>query len=221
MYGAPCSERNTVYMSPVNPHYPKGNLTCLDVTGMGLSTRIPNPERLRHITTVYADHMRLQEVPLYVFNVAPLMELLDLSGNKITRIPKDTFLQTPHLKILLLSDNRIVVPRRFPLLKSKSLHTLVLSNNGIRRLSPYTFRQVRKLKVLYLDRNRLIRISPKVFKPLKQLKYLHLGGNQLKELPPNLLVVRPQNKLILITKGNPLNSLNNTRPVISTPTVIK
>lgn len=204
LYGAPCSERNTAYLSPIKSRLPKESATCVDITSMGTMRVIPNTKLLQNATTIYADHMHLDEIPLYAITFAPLLELLDLSGNNITRIPKDTFHSNPKLQTLLLADNRVAMPKRVPFLKSDSLRTLSLTNNKIRRLGPLTFAELPKLAVLYLDRNLLRRINPKVFRPLKRLKYLHLGNNQLKRLPPKITLI--SGKLVLITKGNPFNN---------------
>lgn len=204
IYGEPCSERNTIYMSPVRPRFPKSTPTCMDITAMGVTTKLHQPELLKNVTTVYADHMRLPEVPIYVIEAIPQLELLDLSGNLITIIPVGVFLKTPRLHTLLLSDNKVVIPKKKPLLRHKFLHDLSLSNNGIKRLNPRVFRGLPNLKVLYLDMNKITRIGPKVFAPLKKLAFLHLGGNKLKVLPDNL--TGPSRPRILITKGNPLRN---------------
>lgn len=204
LYGAPCSERNTAYLSPQKSRLPKENITCVDITGMGTIRIIPHTNLLKNTTTMYADHMHLDHVPLYAITFTPLLELLDLSGNNIRRVPKDTFHSNRKLETLLLSDNRVAMPKRMPFLKSDSLRTLSLTNNKIKRLGPLTFVELPRLSVLYLDRNLLRRINPKVFRPLKRLKYLHLGNNQLKRLPAKLML--SSSKVVLITKGNPFNN---------------
>lgn len=209
LYGAPCSERNTAYLTPHKNRLPKDPITCVDLTGMGSIRSIRNTKLLENATTIYADHMHLEQVPLYAITFAPFLELLDLSGNNIRRVPKDTFHSNSKLQTLLLADNHVAMPKRTSFLKSDSLRTLSLTNNRIRRLGPLTFAELPKLAVLYLDRNLLRRINPKVFRPLKRLKYLHLGNNQLKRLPPKITL--SSRKLILITKGNPFNNTETIR----------
>lgn len=209
LYGAPCSDRNTAYLSPQKSRLPKETITCLDLTGMGSISVIPHTHLLENVTTIYADHMHLEQVPYYTISFTPLLELLDLSGNNIRRVPKDSFILNPKLQTLLLADNHVAIPKRMAFLHSDSLKILSLANNKIRRLGPLTFSELPKLTVLYLDRNLLRRINPKVFRPLKRLKYLHLGNNQLKRLPPKLTM--SSRKLILIAKGNPFNNTETIR----------
>lgn len=206
--GAPCSERNTAFLGPKGFwSAPRDGPQCVDITAMARRKNVPEHHQLAWTTTLYADHMRLKNLPEFVAQKMPNLSLIDLKGNRLRRMRKDIFAPFRRLRILLLEDNRIFIPKSAAVLESASLETLSLSNNKIRRLTGKTFAQLKGLIVLYLDGNWLKKLSPKVFKPLKLLKYLHLGNNRLKVLPDNALVPL---KAVVIVRGNPFNTTEVT-----------
>lgn len=193
-YGQPCTERNTAFLQRIHPRYPLSNeIKCVDITSVR-NIRL-NQKILRSpiyssffkntstADTLYADHMNLTKFPIFVVHSLPNVETIDLSGNRIKRIPPKMFRIAKKLDKLLVADNKIVMPKRSPLVSSTTVKTLMLSNNGIEQLYKQTFSKTPLLEVLYLDGNRIRSISP-IFNTVPNLKYLHLGKNYLTNIPP-------------------------------------
>lgn len=183
--GAPCSERNTV----VPPFRRPAEVQCLDITRLvptkWLYVAFDRMPHRTNVTTLYADGMRLQVVPLRVLQALPNLTLIDLSHNAITKFQTNSFHYLHQLDVLLLSNNQITIPKKRNLLDSNSLSTLKLSNNGINRVFPFTFHNLYSLKALYLDGNKLKLVPYLALKPLHMLKYLDLSDNQIVRLPSN------------------------------------
>lgn len=197
-YGEPCSERNTAFLQKIAPRYPLNhNIKCVDITSVRnvrLSQKIlkaPNYKTFFAKTveadTLYADHMNLTKFPIFVVRSLPKVETIDLSGNRLRRIPNKMFKIVKNLDKLLIADNNVAMPKRTPLFSSKSIKTLMLSNNGIEQLYKQTFTLMPVLEVLYLDSNKITNIAP-IFNTVPRLKYLHLGNNFLINVPQKDLV---------------------------------
>lgn len=191
LYGQPCSERNTAYLQPISPKLPlQDEINCLDITSFkkhlrhrpNLSNYTDFFKKVVKVDTLYADHMNLTKFPVAVVRRLPNLETIDLSGNKIRRLPNKMFKLARKVNKLLVPDNEITVPKRNPLIASTTLKTLMLSNNGIVILHKFTFAKMPALEVLYLDSNKLRTIAP-IFGTLPNLKYLHVGQNYLKTIP--------------------------------------
>ncbi|CAH2011690.1 unnamed protein product [Acanthoscelides obtectus] len=140
----------------------------------------------RPADTLYADHMNLTRFPVSLVRALPNLELIDLQGNNIRRLPIRMHLVAPKLDKLLVADNKVAIPKSKPLMVSDSIRTLMLSNNGIERIFKYTFAKLPALQVLYLDGNKLRNIAP-IVGVLPSLKYLHVGRNYLETIPPQNL----------------------------------
>nr|CAI5838285.1 unnamed protein product [Callosobruchus analis] len=132
--------------------------------------------------TLYADHMNLTRFPVSIARALPNLELIDLQGNSIKRLPIRMHVVAPKLDKLLVADNRVAIPKSKPLIVSDSIRTLMLSNNGIEHIYKHTFSRLPVLEVLYLDGNNLRNIAP-IVGVLPSLKYLHVGRNFLQDIP--------------------------------------
>ncbi|GIY94197.1 hypothetical protein CEXT_360721 [Caerostris extrusa] len=94
------------------------------------------------------------------------LEILDLSGNLLERVPQMTLLRMKKLVRLSLQDNRIrkIQPEDFEVW-GETLTTLSLANNGITHLSEGSFAHLKKLKELKLSFNNILFFSSEIFKP--------------------------------------------------------
>lgn len=202
LYGAPCSTRNTAYLSIQNSRMPHEAVICVDITHLPPKALNLTMDSITTAHTLYADHMYLKRIPVKILSHFPNLDLVDLSGNNIKYMHPRSFNKNPHLRKLLLSDNRVRTGKVKVLLKQASLTDLQLSRNKIKYLPARIFSGLPSLKVLFLDGNQLSKINPKVFSGLSNLKYLHLGNNWLKTIPSNLV---PRKAITLIIKGNPVN----------------
>ncbi|KAF5299682.1 hypothetical protein FQA39_LY11477 [Lamprigera yunnana] len=97
--GAPCNVRNTALIETRGYwRIPREPLQCVDITSLGTKSTIPLFPGLILATTLYADHMRLTAVPVFVLNAVRRVELIDLSGNLLTDLDKNVFLSLIHLQ---------------------------------------------------------------------------------------------------------------------------
>lgn len=136
-----------------------------------------------------ARHLRLAEgltgFPPEIFSLADSLEILDLSGNRLTSLP-DELPRLHRLRILFCSDNPFeVLPAvlgRCPQLemigfKANRIHTVPGE-----ALPP-------RLRWLILTDNRLASLPPEIGR-CTRLQKLMLAGNQLTALPPELAACR-------------------------------
>ncbi|KAH1010108.1 leucine-rich repeat-containing protein 15 [Dendroctonus ponderosae] len=186
LYGQPCSVRNTAHLYPWNWTIPKNATNCVDLTKSSNRNLANVTEFFRDVRladTLYMDHMNLSRFPTAVIYSLPQLEMVDLSGNAIRRLPYRMYKIAHSITKLLVPENAIFIPRRRALFKSITIETLMLSKNEITNISPVTFAKMPQLKVLYLNDNKLKFVSYKMFVPLPHLLYLNLEDNYLSRIP--------------------------------------
>lgn len=149
--------------------------TTLDLSGMGLSDI---PEQVAYLTG---------------------LESLNLSCNRLTKMPLYHFKNCNHLKVLRLDYNELTQLSTniqfFP-----KLETLNLSNNQLFYISP-ELAVAENLTTLLLGDNQLEFIPPLVF-TFKQLKRLEIQNNAIKNVPKGLLKL--PNLIDAQLAGNPV-----------------
>ncbi len=154
--------------------------------------------------TIAAD---LTEFPLEILELAPTLEVLDLSNNRLRSLPND-FDRLQNLKILFLSQNefdhlpevlgrcsqlsmvgfkanriRVVSGAAFPPL----LRWLILTDNAIEEL-PLEIGQLKFLQKLMLAGNQLKTLPEEIINCIN-LELIRLAANQLDALPEWLLTL--------------------------------
>ena len=154
--------------------------------------------------TIAAD---LTEFPLEILELAPTLEVLDLSNNRLRSLPND-FDRLQNLKILFLSQNefdhlpevlgrcsqlsmigfkanriRVVSGAAFPPL----LRWLILTDNAIEEL-PLEIGQLKFLQKLMLAGNQLKTLPEEMINCIN-LELIRLAANQLEALPEWLLTL--------------------------------
>lgn len=153
---------------------------------------------------------QLQELPARVFYQAPLLNLvlkdnwltsanadwlptnsnltwLDLSGNKLKKIPSALLQRLSHLETLHLSQNLL---EALPAESFHSLHALQrlhLDENKLQSLDAKAFSHNANLTHLFLQKNKLQSVPATVFQGLERLQYLDLSENRLTFLVPGTL----------------------------------
>ncbi|KAK2856136.1 hypothetical protein Q5P01_004871 [Channa striata] len=153
---------------------------------------------------------KLTELPVDVFSHAPLRSLvlknnlienadaewlpenssltwLDLSGNRLTKVPAALLQNVPHLEILDLSNNHLERISRSSLDSLTKLQKLDLDNNKLDTLDESTFQNTHSLIHLFLAQNKLNSLPKNLFQNLTQLRNLNLDDNQLSHIPPGSL----------------------------------
>jgi hypothetical protein len=177
---------------------------------------------------------QLTHFPDEIINLADSLEILDLSGNQLSELPKD-FSKLNKLKIAFFSDNHF---SKFPEVlaecsnltmigfKSNQIHIipehafpvnlqwLILTNNKINHL-PNSIGNCTRLQKVALAGNQ-IRQLPEQMKACKNLELLRISANQLTEFPDWLLALPRLSWLAF--SGNPCctsTTITNELPSIS------
>ncbi len=143
----------------------------------------------------------LKNFPCEIFDLADTLEVLDLSGNKLSELPDD-FGRFKKLRILFLSDNAFTeIPKvlsECPALTMigfktnqitkwsenvmpDTLRWLILTDNQISQI-PDSIGNLKKLRKLMLAGNH-IRTLPDSMHKCKNLELIRLSANRLKSLP--------------------------------------
>ncbi|MDD4910756.1 MAG: protein kinase [Sideroxydans sp.] len=123
----------------------------------------------------------LTEFPSEIFNLADSLEILNLSGNRLSNLP-DTLPRLYKLRIIFCSDNLFThVPE--VLGRCTNLEMIGFKANQITHISAKALPS--KLRWLILTDNRLQQL-PAEIGACTQLQKLMLSGNQLRELPEEM-----------------------------------
>lgn len=175
----------------------------------------------------------LSEFPREIFDLADTLEILDLSGNALSRLPDD-LPRLRKLRIIFASDNPFTeLPEvlgqcsqlsmvgfkanRIRKVSGQSLppllRWLVLTDNEIEAL-PAEIGACTQLQKLMLAGNRL-RTLPEELAACSRLELLRLAANQLSELPAWLL--RLPRLSWLAFAGNPFSEALETTTLTDTP----
>ena len=129
--------------------------------------------------TIAAD---LTEFPPDILELAPTLEVLDLSNNRLRSLPDD-FDRLQNLKILFLSENEFDhLPK--VLGRCSQLSMVGFKANRIRVVSGASLPPL--LRWLILTDNAIEELPPEIGQ-LKSLQKLMLAGNQLKTLPDEMI----------------------------------
>ena len=149
----------------------------------------------------------LTEFPRELFDLADTLELLDLSGNKLSTLPND-FRKFTKLKIAFFSDNLFTeypeVLADCPLLEmigfkanqinyisekaiSKNIRWLILTNNQIPQL-PKSIGNCYRLQKVALAGNQLTEL-PDEMANCRNMELLRISANKIKVLPQWLLML--------------------------------
>ncbi|MEG3755292.1 leucine-rich repeat-containing protein kinase family protein [Psychromonas arctica] len=120
----------------------------------------------------------LTEFPMEILTLADTLEILDLSNNQLSSLPKE-IAQLSHLKIIFASNNRFT---ELPdvLGDCRNLEMVGFKSNQITTVSSESLPQ--QLRWLILTDNKISQL-PETLGYRTRLQKLALAGNQLKRLP--------------------------------------
>lgn len=168
------------------------NLTSLDLADNQLGDNRINTRAFEGVAATLL-HLSLARNGFQFFNskvFQPLdaLESLDLSGNKVVKLPDGSFPVLPSLLALDLSNNQLsevsdnVLASSFP-----ALQKLDLSGNALKTLWTSKFlHQAVGIRDLSLARNNLVKEDLKQLSRLVKLERLDVSRNELKEFPTQL-----------------------------------
>ncbi|KAM9355208.1 uncharacterized protein KZ484_013394 [Pholidichthys leucotaenia] len=219
------------------------------------SEDLPNDTRLltvqfTNITSIAEHHLTttplLQELHLYsnflqslsphLLRGVPHLHTLDLTGNKLSDLPKDVFTHAPLQNLVLknnlikaadadwlpdnsnltwldLSENGLTIIPTALLQKLPHLETLDLSNNNLEKIPANSLDTLTKLERLKLQNNKLDAIDASSFQSMRNLTHLFLAQNNLSNLPPNVFQALTQ----LTHLGLDDNQLSHVPPGLFDP----
>ena len=135
-------------------------------------------------------------MPATIFDNVETIEELELSYNKIERLPKNIFSKTA-LGMLHLKNNQISTTLDF---LTSDLQTLDLSFNKIHFINAQMFKGLTGLTSLKLKGNGLHKINQAAFISLPNLRYIDLSANNLEHVP-SLLFLKNKDLLKLMSKN--------------------
>lgn len=175
----------------------------------------------------------LTDFPLEIYELADTLEILDLSGNKLTLLPDD-FSKLHKLRILFCSDNQFTrlpeVLGRCPQLSmigfkankikvvpaaalNQSLRWLILTDNQISEL-PAEIGQCKDMQKLMLSGNQL-QTLPSELANCSKLELLRIAANRFTTLPEWLL--KMPHLSWLAYAGNPCSEINERSALEKNP----
>jgi hypothetical protein len=138
----------------------------------------------------------LQTFPIEILSLFDTLEILDLSNNPLSSLPKE-FARLHKLKIAFFSDCNFTT---FPLELAgcRSLEMIAFKNNHMTTIPPTSF--PRKLRWLILTNNR-IDVLPATIGQCHRLQKCMLAGNRLTSLPASMAQCRKLGLLRLSTNN--------------------
>lgn len=165
------------YPDPLSNHF------RLTIQGMriGQLPELPAQVSFGHVVELLLMDMDMEQIPASFWRAFPRLQVLDLGGNRLTRVPQQ-LMRLEHLHELILVDNQIVLdgPQAVTLSRCVHLVLLDLSHNPLGR----TFSLARLDQLLRLDmRNTGITQLPEALLDLPQLVYADLRDNRINALP--------------------------------------
>jgi len=142
----------------------------------------------------------LEHFPREIFDLADSLEVLNLSGNRLSELPDDLG-RLHRLKVLFCSDNHFThVPEGVG--RCPALEIVGFKSNRIEQLSPNAL--PRRLRALILTDNCLTAL-PEALGDCADLQKLMLAGNRLQSLPTSL--ARCQKLELMRIAANQLQAL--------------
>jgi hypothetical protein len=123
----------------------------------------------------------LTSFPQEIFELADTLEIIDLSGNNLSELPKN-FYELKKIKIAFFSENNFT---KFPevLSKCENLTMIGFKSNQIHTIHENSF--PKKLRWLILTNNQIEKL-PSSIGDCKLLQKVALAGNKLSELPKEM-----------------------------------
>ncbi|KAM1101186.1 hypothetical protein ACFX2B_007498 [Malus domestica] len=142
-------------------------------------------QSLPNLLCLKLDNNPLRQIPPGGFQAAPMLQILDLSGNVASLPEHPAFSSLPHLQELYLRQMQL---REVPseVLSLQQLRILDLSQNSL-QLVPVEFKNLASLTELGLSDNNISMLSPELGLLEPSLQALRLDGNPLRSIRRTVL----------------------------------
>lgn len=169
----------------------------------GQLPELPTQVRFSHIFELALLGMQLEDIPVAFLSAFPELRILELSGNRLSRVPA-AIAQMPSLNELDLFNNRIVLdPEQAGILAHcESLEYLNLSFNPLGR--GFSLHAMPRLRRLYLRNTGQTELPPGVLR-CPDLLQADLRDNRIATLPASYYRAPVWSRRRLMLWGNPLN----------------
>lgn len=154
------------------------DVTELDVGGnpIGSITRSSFPSAMSRLRILRIDGCFLERLEYTTFRKLQMLEVLDLSRNRIESVDAGAFLGLQYLRILRLNDNNIREPPAY-LFRGMNLEQLHLGGNELQDIPDDLFGAA-KIQSLNLDDNRLFSLGRQFLRPLEtHVRSLSVSNN--------------------------------------------
>lgn len=155
------------------------DVTELDVGGnpIGSVTRSSFPSTTTsRLRILRIDGCFLERLEYTTFRKLQMLEVLDLSRNRIESVDAGAFLGLQYLRILMLNDNNIRQPPAY-LFRGMNLEQLHLGGNELQDIPDDLFGAA-KIQSLNLDNNRLFSLGRQFLRPLEtHVRSLSVSNN--------------------------------------------
>lgn len=179
--------------------------------GLGLEALpdLPAGVSFAHVSELALLGMALTSLPDSFLSAFRNLRTLELSGNRLTRLPQ-ALIQMTHLRELELVNNQIVLdPGQSTILAScESLEYLNLSYNPLGR--SFSVSGMRRLRILYLTHTGITDI-PNALVTRPDLTLADLRGNQITQLPAPFYAAPGWVRRVILLANNPLSASEAVR----------
>lgn len=170
-------------------------LECSDRSADGLAALPKGVDRLTLVNVSGRLEARVRHLRWLDSNVSDVnwaigepavLELLDLSGDKVRSLKNDMFTNFTGLRVMNLSSNKIDdLPRN--VFAKLDLEVLRLSHNHLTAIPFQVFAPMQNLRVLDLSHNGIVTILDHFFKFNRYIEQLLLNNNNITKLTSNAL----------------------------------
>jgi len=170
----------------------------------GQLPELPAQVRFSHIFELALLGMQLEDIPVAFLGAFPELRILELSGNRLSRVPA-AIAQMHSLNELDLFNNRIVLdPEQAGILAHcESLEYVNLSFNPLGR--SFSLHALPRLRRLYLRNTDQTELPPGVLR-CPDLLQVDLRDNRIATLPASYYRAPAWSRRMLILGGNPLSA---------------
>ena len=118
-----------------------------------------NKEFSKKILNLNLSENKIKKIPANFFQDLEKLTFLNLSGNGITSLHENTFVSNTNLKVLNLDGNRITALDPSTFVSNTMLRDLDLKNNQIKVIAENTFESLRNLERLNISKNRVFLLN--------------------------------------------------------------
>jgi Leucine-rich repeat (LRR) protein len=186
-----------------------GSFTMLDLSHNQIKELPMELSMCTSLEVLMLSGNKLSEWPATVLASLPVLQELSLAQNPIAEFPRGAFAAVPKLQVLDLSGVAVTLPPPPALSEMPHLQQLRLRRMWLKEF-PDDLKSLLKLRTLDLSQNS-ITVIPEWVTCLVCLETLDLSDNDITLLPPKLGLLEP-NLRHLKVDGNPLRSIR--RPIL-------